>query len=237
MKVKNYLVFFIYSTLSIGYLHAKDNCFSEIRQEEIGCSITNILEHPTETFKIREEQPVHVKSEKKFELKITEILHSVKVEYNEEKVLIKRTKYKEIECPPFCIQPMKIKGIKTVAELEVLNFISKLKEKKSKLVIDVRESKLYQIDTIPGAINIPQNMLEDTSKYQKKILELLGAIKKGTQWSFTRVPSLLIFGESEEDDQATKAITNLLQLSYPKEKILYYRGGISSWKRLGLTVK
>lgn len=236
MGLKMYLRCFIYSTLTIGHLNATDNCFSNIKQEEVGCSIANILEHPTETFQIREEKPSALIIKKKFEIKITKTLHSVKVQHQKEEILIKRHKDKAFECPPFCVQPMNIKGVITVAELEVLEFITKLKEKKSKLFIDIRESKFYHINTIPGAINIPYHMLEDNSKYQQKVLKLLGAKKKGKSWSFQRVPTLLIFGNSEEDNHATQAIKNLLKLSYPNGKILYYRGGINSWKRLGLTL-
>jgi hypothetical protein len=47
---------------------------------------------------------------------------------------------------------------------------------------------------------------------------------------------LLIFGESNEDNTARKSIEALLELSYPNQKINYYRAGIESWSRLGLTL-
>lgn len=242
MQLKRNIETVIYCMLSISYLNANElldisDCLSNTKQEEVGCSIANILETPAQIFRIREEEPLEESMEKKFELNITEKLSSIKVKHQKEEILIKReAQSKKHTCPPFCIQPIKIKNIHSVGELEVLAFIKTLKEKKSKLLIDARSSTLYKINTIPGAINIPYNMMENRSKYQKKVLELLGATPQGSQWSFTRVPTLLIFGNSEEEAQATKAIKSLLKLSYPSNKILFYRGGLEAWKRLGLTL-
>jgi rhodanese-related sulfurtransferase len=241
MQLKLYLKTVIYFVLSVGHLNANElletiNCLSNTEQKEIGCSIANILEKPTQTFRIREEEPIK-EIQEKFELNITERLSFIKVKHQKEEIFIKReAQSKEHTCPPFCIQPIKIQNINSVGELEVLAFIKTLKEKKSKLLIDARSATLYKISTIPGAINIPYSMMEDKSKYQEKVLELLGVTEQKSQWKFTRVPTLLIFGNSEEEPQATKAIKSLLKLSYPSNKILYYRGGLEAWKRLGLTL-
>jgi rhodanese-related sulfurtransferase len=242
MQLKLYLKTVIYFMLSIGYLDANElletsNCLSSTKYEEIGCSIANILETPSQTFRIREEEPIKEIIQEKFELNITERLSFIKVKHQKEEIFIKReAKSKKHTCPPFCIQPIKIKNIHSIGELDVLAFIKTLKEKKSKLLIDVRSATRYKISTIPGAINIPYSMMEDKSKYQEKVLKLLGATEQKSQWKFTRVPTLLIFGNSEEEPQATKAIKSLLKLSYPSNKILYYRGGLEAWKRLGLTL-
>ena len=237
----SYLTLLLYSTLSIGYLNANelqltDDCLSQVSKEEMGCSIANILEEQTQTFRIREEPP-ELKISSNSLLSITETLTLIKVQHGKKELIIKRTtKESEHTCPPFCIQPMNIEDVKSVGELEVLKFIEVLKKKKSKLLIDVRSNILYKTHTIPGAINIPHTMLENGNKYQKKILTLLGANQLNNKWEFTKVPTFLIFCNSEEENQATQAIKRLLKLSYPSNKILYYRGGMSAWKRLGLTV-
>jgi hypothetical protein len=79
-------------------------------------------------------------------------------------------------------------------------------------------------------------MLKNKSKYQEQVLKLLGGKKRGEKWMFKLVPTLLIFGESEEDDKASNSIKTLLELSYPAQKIYYYRTGIEAWNRLGLTL-
>ena len=214
-----------------------DSCLSSVNKTtELGCSITNILQENSTNFRIHEEA-ISNNLKEILELNISKNFKSVHVKHNQKEILIKReAKNKEHTCPPFCIQPLQIKNVQTLGELEVLKFIKTLKEKKAKLLIDSRSSTLYKINTIPGAVNIPYNMLKTNSKYQDKVLELLGGKKDKKLWSFKIVPTLLIFGNSEEEDQASQAIHSLIELSYPSNKILYYRGGIKAWKRLGLTL-
>ena len=214
---------------------------------KMGCSISELLVSPKNSL-IQERKKDNCKENTKLEITkimneiaITETLMSIKVLHEKEEIVIKRevlnTKF---SCPPFCIEPMNIKGVVTVAELEVLTFINKLKEKKARLLIDVRESSFYVDGTIPGAINLPFSMLKDESKYQEKILKLLGGKLKRksskVKWSFRNVQCLLIFGNSATSSNASMAIKKLLELGYPSSKLLYYRTGISSWKRLGLTI-
>ena len=221
----------LYPLLVTSYLHANQ-----------GCNISSIIEKKppieksTTTFKIREEKRKK-ETPKKIELNITETLTSITIVHENQTVRIKRTpKNQEHTCPPFCIQPMNIKGVRTVGELEVLKFIKELKGKEAKLLIDIRNSKLYNQNTIPGAINIPYSMLKNKSNYQEQVFQLLGGKKRGEKWIFKLVSTLLIFGESEEDSEATKSIETLLEHSYSAQKIYYYRTGIDAWNRLGLTL-
>jgi rhodanese-related sulfurtransferase len=173
---------------------------------------------------------------------ITEKLFSVDVLHDGQEILIERTPKKEIEsCPPFCIQAMTIKNVVTVAEVETLEFIKNLKEKKARLLIDVRANGEYKKYTIPGSINLPSSMLEDRSPYQEEVLKLLGAKKinnkkSNTKWYFKNTQLLLIFGASATTQEAATVVKKLLELGYPSSKILYYRGGIASWEALGLTL-
>jgi len=228
---KKYRYILLYPTLLFSYLNASQGCnISSFIKE------TSSIEENTPVFKIREEK-IKKKRKKKLKLKITKTLTSITFVYENETLHIKRTpKNQEDTCPPFCIQPMNIKGVKTVGELEVLDFIKGLDGKEARLLIDIRSNKEYKQNTIPGAINIPYSMLKDGSKYQNQVLKLLGGKKLDEKWIFKSVPSLLIFGASNENDKAYKAIKTLLKLSYPNKKIYYYRAGVEGWNHLRLTL-
>ncbi len=230
---KKYTHILLYPLIVTSYLNANR-----------GCDISAIIakasstEKISPTFKIREEKiNIRKETKKKFDLKITERLNSISIVHENQTIVIKRTpRNQKHTCPPFCIQPMNINGIKTVGELEVLDFIKELNGKEAKLFIDVRESREYNINTIPGAINIPYSMLKPNSKYQKEILTLLGGKKRRKKWIFKSTPTLLIFGASNENNKASKVIKMLLKLSYPNKRIYYYRAGIKGWKDLGLSL-
>lgn len=206
-------------------------------ESDTGCSVANILKNTNDNLLNTHTQSNCANEQASTITAITLTLKSLKVLHNNEKVTIQReVKSKNLTCPPFCIEPMQIQDVVTVSEVEVLAFIDKLKEKKARLLIDVRKNSLYEEGTIPGAINLPLSMLADDSKYQTKVLMLLGAKKKHSKWFFKQAQSLLIFGTSSITDNASSAIKKLLALGYPSDKLLYYRGGINAWKALGLTV-
>jgi len=216
-------------------LYADTGCQAIINNKSAGCNEESILLTTEKKTPLEVVAPT-VTEEKG--LKITPILSSVEVVHLGEEMTIERVATKEMpSCPPHCIQPMGIEGIKTVGELETLAFIEKLKEKKSRLVIDVRGSKVYKDETIPTAINLPYSMLLDGNPYQKEVLKLLGSGKKmKKRWFFKHPHQLLIFGEDAFSSTASDAILQLIKLGYPKDKILYYRGGVRAWRASGLTL-
>ena len=229
--MKRYVLLFIFS---YG-LYADTGCQAVINNKPEGCKADSLLStQPSSSL----ETPSVSTPSKDVTMKITEKLSSVEVIHLGEEMIISREATTEQQtCPPYCIQPMNIDGIKTIGELEALSFIGKLKEKKSRLVIDTRESRAYKKETIPGAINLPYTMLLDKSPYQKKVLELLGSGRKmKRKWFFKHPHQLLIFGENAFSSTASNAIHELIKLGYPKDKILYYRGGIGAWKASGLTL-
>jgi len=201
---------------------------------EEGCSIykksvSNELDKQVDV------KPSESKTKAKF-LKVTPTLEMVSILHEGEEVVIKRKVQEGLtECPPFCIQPISIEGVRSVGEVETLEFLKNLKEKKVRLLLDVREHIAYQEATIPGAINLPLSMLDKKSPYYEKVLTLLGAKKKAQSWYFKNVHILLVFGTSAMHNEASTMVKRLIKLGYPKEKILYYRGGIESWRRSGLT--
>jgi len=180
---------------------------------------------------------------------ITKDLESIVVKDNDKEIKIERiqdTKHRltsnfsktSRECPPFCVQPMNIGNTKTIGEIELLKYIKEMQDEDSNmLLIDARTRDWYKDGTIPTAINLPFTMLKKNSKYLDKILKLLGAEKINGKWNFDKVPTLIIFSNGLWDAQATKEINSLIDLGFPEDKILYYRGGMQSWNILGLTVK
>lgn len=142
-------------------------------------------------------------------------------------------------CPPFCIHPIEIApGVKTVGELELLDFLSKQVRQNSGLLVDARMPDWYEKGTIPGSINIPFTILSAglENPHTSRILKLLGAEEKDGKWNFANARELLLFCNGMWCDQSPRAIKNLLSLGYPAERLLWYRDGMQSWQMLGLTV-
>jgi rhodanese-related sulfurtransferase len=140
--------------------------------------------------------------------------------------------------PPFTIQAFQpIKGIKTVSELDVINFISNEVNNNKGLLIDARMPKWHQVGTIPGAINIPFSILstKGNNPFIRQIFELFGAVKKSDKWDFSKTQTIMIFDNGPWCQQGVRAMRNLVYLGYPKSKIQYYRGGMQYWQILGLT--
>jgi len=232
--------FFLFTTLLIA--NGETGCNAIIDDEPKGCSTKDILKTIGSESSLLDQKDDSILVEKQKNIKITKDFFSLKVIHNEHETLIQRVPMQDIDsCPPFCIEPLLIKDVKTVAELETLEFIGKLKEKKARLLIDVRSNKVYKKETIPGAISLPLHMINDASPYQEEVLKLLGAKKlltgdKKSKWYFPDAQYLLIFGQSATNNEASTFIKKLIKVGYPASKILYYRGGILSWKSLGLTL-
>jgi rhodanese-related sulfurtransferase len=141
------------------------------------------------------------------------------------------------------ISPMKLhKDIETYGELEVLNFLKRLnspKHQKSKdmIFVDSRAVKWYKHRTIPSAINIPFVYFRDIKKYQKEFessLRLLGVVKVGNRYNFSKAKEVLMFCNGAWCGQSPTMIRVLLKIGYPPKKIKWYRGGMQSW--LGLSM-
>lgn len=211
-------------------LMADEGCNVLIEKKNQTCQDSTVLNQEKKSsfeLKLKEDSTIN----------ITKKLVSVDTQHLDYNVTIERKATPTApSCPPFCIQPIKIDKIKTVGELEVLDFIKEVKRKGDGLLIDVRKNSQYNEETIPSAINLPYEMLTEESPYQKEVLKTLGAKKVKKGWFFKNPQKLLIFGESSFSPEASKAVKKLLKLGYPTNKILYYRGGIVSWKVVGLTL-
>ncbi|OQX74573.1 MAG: hypothetical protein B6D59_01885 [Campylobacteraceae bacterium 4484_4] len=140
--------------------------------------------------------------------------------------------------PPFYIQPFQpIEGVKTVTELDVIRFIKNEVSENEGVLIDARMPKWYRNGTIPGALNVPFSILygQKDDPFVEKIFSVFGAEKGEGSWDFSDAQTLLIFDNGPWCQQGVEEMKNLIRLGYPKEKILYYRGGMQFWQILGLT--
>ncbi|GAB4299798.1 MAG: hypothetical protein Kow0096_19390 [Thiohalomonadaceae bacterium] len=163
------------------------------------------------------------------------------------------------KCPPFCLQPnVPLPGIHAAGELEVLDFMEKFVNTGKGVLIDARLPSWYLAGTIPGSVNIPFTVFGEipTAADVEKALKLLGAVRrpnvggfrralernlsdwfgqhKTAYWDFTNAKEVLLWCNGPWCGQSPRAIKNLVNLGYPKERIHYYRGGMQMWKVLGM---
>lgn len=129
-------------------------------------------------------------------------------------------------CPPFCIQPMTAApGVTTIGELELLDMLADPEA----LVIDSRTREWFASGSIPGAINIPYLEAPDR-------LDELGCEIDFDGFDCAGARPVALFCNGLWCGQSPSAIRRMIAAGYPAEKIHYYRGGMQSWRMLGLTV-
>jgi len=83
--------------------------------------------------------------------------------------------YAKIYRPGKYIQPIKMhKDVQTIAEVELLQFMTEKVNKKKGLLVDLRTKDAYKKESIPSAVNIPARVKNNPIKVEK-ILRVLGA--------------------------------------------------------------
>ncbi len=129
-------------------------------------------------------------------------------------------------CPPFCIQPMTpAPGVTTVGELELLDMLADPEV----MVIDSRTPDWFDQGAIPGAVNIPYTLILDR-------LGDLGCEADFDGWDCAAARPVALYCNGLWCGQSPSAIRLMVDAGYPAERIFYYRGGMQSWRLLGLTV-
>lgn len=144
-------------------------------------------------------------------------------------------------CPPFCIQPMEVApGIRTIAELELLDFLQRQVASGAGVVIDSRSSDWYAKGTIPTSVNIPYTDLDRKLGADDFVIEFfleqLGVKRAEGDWDFFAARDIVVWCNGPWCQQSPTAIRALLELGYPAEKIFYYRGGMQMWQLMGFPV-
>jgi len=138
--------------------------------------------------------------------------------------------------PGKSIQPIKMnQKIQTIGEVELLQFMQRKVNKKKGILVDVRTKSDYKKESIPSAVNIPARVKDNPAKLEK-ILKVLGA-KRGTDGSLdtSHVLDIAFYCHGLWCNKSSEFIDKLLEVGYPADKILYYRGGFQMWKILGFT--
>ncbi|MEJ2620539.1 MAG: rhodanese-like domain-containing protein [Candidatus Thiodiazotropha sp.] len=144
-------------------------------------------------------------------------------------------------CPPFCAQPMEVAdGVKTIGEVELIAFLQTQLAEGEGLLIDARTVDWHERGTIPGSINIPFTHLNpaqgaDEITLEESLLRLGGRLVDD-RWDFSQAKQLVIWCNGPWCGQSPTAIRGLISVGYPKQKILYYRGGMQLWRTFGLPV-
>jgi len=140
------------------------------------------------------------------------------------------------------IQPMSMgEGIVTVGELEVLDFIKNKANANPNayILVDARKRDWYEQMTIPSSVNIPFDEIEYDEAIPEdfeRVKKLLGFEKKGDTYDFSHAKTALFFCNGPWCAQSSMAMGKLIKIGYPKEKLLWYRGGLQDWLALGLSV-
>ncbi len=138
------------------------------------------------------------------------------------------------------LSPMHMaEGIESYGELEVLDFIRRMADDNTLVLVDSRGADWYAYDTIPGATNYWFSMVKNPDKYPDEfefMLDELGVTKKSDgSYDFTNAKTMLLFCNGPWCGQSPQAIRGYLKIGYPVEKMKWYRGGMHVWKSLSMT--
>ena len=182
---------------------------------------------------------------------ITKDIPSITIKHGNKTVTVKRVQdssaviepaFAKIarKCPPFCAQPMQAApGVKTVGEVELIHFMNKALKDGTGILVDARTPDWHARGTIPGSINVPHTDLSPggtDAQTLREAMQQFGVTKQGAGWNFSKAKTLAMWCNGAWCGQSPTAIKNLLKMNYPADKLLYYRGGMQSWKIFGLTV-
>jgi rhodanese-related sulfurtransferase len=144
-------------------------------------------------------------------------------------------------CPPYCIQPIQLApGVETIGELEMLDYLRRAAAGAQVVVIDSREEHwLLRTGIIPGAIHLTWTELHpahtDSAKIADTLQFVFGVARTGILWNFESARTVVFYCNGAWCGQSPTNIKQLLALGYPPHKLKWYRGGMQTWKSLGLS--
>ncbi|AFL69271.1 rhodanese-like domain-containing protein [Sulfurospirillum barnesii] len=140
------------------------------------------------------------------------------------------------------IQPMQLDPkIITVGEVEVLEFIQhKLTPHPDRYVlVDARKQEWFEQMSIPGSVNLPFDEVAYDADFPEDfehMKNVLGIVSHEGKLDFSHAKTALIFCNASWCAQSHMMIDQLVKMGYPKEKILWYRGGLQDWLLFGFSV-
>lgn len=139
-------------------------------------------------------------------------------------------------------QPMVIaQGVVTVGEVEVLDFIKNKQGKypQEYILVDSRKRDWFEQMSIPSSVNIPYDEVAYDALFPEdfqKLQMLLGFKQTQEGYDFSHAKTALFFCNGSWCAQSRLAIEALIAMGYPKEKLLWYRGGMQDWLLFGFSV-
>ena len=154
------------------------------------------------------------------DVRLTDYLAYVEVEYQGEAVRVQRIQDQENtltdgfaktsrKCPPFCIQPMQVAlGVETVGEAEIFRFMDREMASGDGVLVDARTPSWFGKGTIPGSVNIPFTVFEKGVDEPELVeaLKALGGQPRGEVGGMTRslesaMAAMDLFGAGMKTDQ------------------------------------
>ena len=137
------------------------------------------------------------------------------------------------------MHPFKPHAVETIAEHEMISYISRLSSKKGDVVVvDARKSIWPTLTgSLPGAIHVPFHRFKKNKKYALETLEDEFGVVINTkgEMNFSNAKILAVYCNGNWCKMSPELIWELLDYGYPANKIKYYRGGMQAWQLLGLT--
>ncbi|SMN16718.1 hypothetical protein CRYPA_429 [uncultured Candidatus Thioglobus sp.] len=138
------------------------------------------------------------------------------------------------------MHPFKPHAVETIAELEMISYVSQLSNKKKDIVIVDARKPIWIVlsGSLPGSINVPFHHFKKDKKFALETMENeFGVIlKPNNVLDFSQAKTLVVYCNGNWCRMSPEFIWKLLDYGYPAEKIKYYRGGMQAWQLLGLTV-
>jgi len=121
-------------------------------------------------------------------------------------------------------------------------------------LVDARTKQWYDQMTIPTSVNLPFNEInyeedkdeddfenedafEEYEEQYKKMFKILNIKETKKGLDFSQAKSALFFCNGSWCSQSPNAIFKLINLGYPPEKLLWYRGGIQDWLIYDFTIE
>ncbi len=158
--------------------------------------------------------------------------------------------WKRESVSPLCVQPLvttlgtismmqAAEGVQTFGELETMAFVKAMRPDGKKMLLDSRSSDWYERETIPGAVNIWYKVIMLPNLFAEEFDAFLTQMRivKNADGSldFSKAPELLLFCNGPWCSQSPNAISALVRMGYPVEKLKWYRGGLHDWKSMAMT--
>ncbi len=189
---------------------------------------------------------VYAEGEATKEVFISPGVVSVDIIHQDKPVKLQRDQDKENEISDFYLKtargkiqkmhPFAPHLVETIGELDVIDYVKKRSGGDDTiLVIDTRTPNWPVITGgIPTAVNIPYTHFKKKEKALEIMEDRLG-VQVDEVYDFSYAKTLVMYCNGIWCGQTPAAINALLKYGYPAAKLKYYRGGMNSWKSLGLT--